>query len=239
LAELKYLYKLMSKIVKFSLQCIALSLVILLLNGCATIKVLNTWKADDLPQVKDKNILVITRTSNLKVRKIFEDAFMKQLKANNINGNVSYNLIKAISDDKKVTPEKVEAAKKAILDNGYDAVVLTILKDRKSTVTVTQDGGYTAGATYSSEINPFLYDFYTAFGSPYAAPSLRHSGYYEEETFQEQEYVTFILETLIYSLDETDKEPLKAQVTSKLESPGSAIEVADAYARKVAKALKQ
>ena len=229
----------MSNRLKSCLQLLGLAFVFSLLNACATTKVINSWKADDLSEVKTKNILVITRTSNAKVRKIFEDAFMKRLNAIDIKGNVSYNLIKEINTEKKLTEEETDAALKAIKNEGYNAIVLTILKDRKSTVTVTQDGGYTSGATYSSEINPFLYDFYTAFGSPYTTPSLRHSGYYEEETFQEQEYVTFVLETLIFDLDAPDKQQLKGQVTSKLESPGSAIEVADAYARKVAKALKK
>ncbi len=224
---------------KHSLQLIVLCFLISLLEGCAVTTVVNSWKADDLSEVKGKNVLVITRSSKPKVRKIFEDAFMKQLKANDIKGNVSYNLIKELHAEKKLSKAEVDAAKKVILENGYNAVVLTILKDRKSTVTVTKDGGYASGATYSSEVNPFLYDFYTAFGHPYSNPSIRHSGYYEEETFQEQEYVTFVLETLVFNLDAPEKEQLKAQVTSKLESPGSAIEVADAYARKVANAIKK
>jgi len=227
-----------SRILKRILQTLFVLFLVFQTTGCATTKVLNTWKADDLSEVKGKNVLVITRSSNPKVRKIFEDAIMKRLKASDIKGNVSYNLINELNAEKKLTKEEVNAAKKAIMDSGYNAVVLTILKDRKSTVTVTQDGGYTSGATYSSEINPFLYDFYTAFGSPYTSPSIRHSGYYVEETFQEQEYVTFVLETLIFNLDKPEKDQLKGQVTSKLESPGSAIEVADAYARKVSKALK-
>ena len=213
-------------------------LLVFIFYGCATTKVVKTWKSEDLSNVKDKNILVITRTSNIKVRKIFEDAFMKRLNASDIKGSVSYDLIKNIDTEKKLSPAEVEAVKQDIKDKGYNAIVLTILKDRQSTLTVKEEGGYNAGATYSSEVNPFLYDFYTAFGSPYTAPSMRHSGYYVEEEFKEQEYVTFILETLIFDLDAPAKEQLKGQVTSKLESPGSAIEVADGYARKVAKALK-
>ena len=225
--------------IKSYLHVFALVFSLSLLNSCATVKVVDSWKADDLSEIQNKNVLVITRTSNIKIRKIFEDAFMKRLKASDIKGNVSYNLIKDINTEKKLTENEVAAALQTIKNEGYNAIVLTVLKDRKSVVSVTKDGGYTSGATYSSEINPFLYDFYTAFGSPYTAPSMRHSGYYVEETYQEQEYVTFVLETLIFDLDASEKEQLKGQVTSKLESPGSAIEVADNYAKKVANALKK
>lgn len=225
----------MSYLSKISL----LFIIILTLNGCATVSVVDSWKADDLQDVKEKNVLVIARASNPDVRKLFEDAFLKRMQSKGIKGDVSYDFIKNIDNEKKLTPEQIETAKKAIKEKGFNAVVLTILKDRKSEVTVNQEGGYTAGATYSSEINPFLYDFYTAFGSPYTAPSMRHSGYYVEESFEEQEYVTFIVETLIFNLDNAEKKQLVAKVTSKIESPTSAAAVVDDYAHKVAKAIKK
>jgi hypothetical protein len=212
---------------------------VLFVNGCATVKVVDTWKTEYLEDVKDKNVLVITRTSNTKVRALFEDAFLKRMTAKDIKGSVSYDFIENIDTEKKLTTAQIESAKKAIQAKGYNAVVLTILKDRKSEVTVTTDGGYNTGATYSSEVNPFLYDFYTAFASPYTAPSMRHSGYYVEQSFQEQEYITYILETLVFDLDKPEKQQLVAKVTSKLESPTSATQVADDYARKVANAIKK
>jgi hypothetical protein len=224
---------------KIMVRCTVLFLLTGLLTSCSLTKVINSWKADDASEIKSKNVLVIARTNNAKARKAFEDATLRQLKANKIKGDVSYHFIEELNPNKKLTQAEIEAAKKAIQEKGFNAVVMTVVKDRKSTVLITKEGGYYAGATYSSELNPFLYDFYAYYANPYSAPSARFSGNYVEETFTEQESVTYVLETLIFNLDKPNKEQLMAQVTASLEDPGSAIEVADGYARTIAKTLKK
>ena len=152
---------------------------------------------------------------------------------------MSYDFIEDVQMGKKLTPSQVNKAKSAIRDKGFNAIAITVLKDRKSTIKIDKQGGYYAGATYSSELHPFLYDFYTYYGHPNSMPMARYSGNLVDDSFSQQESVTYVLETLIFDLDQAEKEQLVGLVTASLEDPGSAAEVADGYARTVVKTLKK
>ena len=214
-------------------------MVSLLFTSCSMTKVIDSWKSKDAGDLSTKKTLVIARTNNSKARKAFENAILKQLRANKIDGAVSYDFIKDLNPEKKLTPAEIEEAKVKIREKGFNAVAITVLKDRKSTIKMSKEGGYYAGATYSSALNPYLYDFYTYYSHPNSLPTARFSGNYVEETYNEQESVTYFLETLVFDLDKPEKEQLIGLVTASLEEPGSAIEVADSYARTIAKTLKK
>jgi hypothetical protein len=211
----------------------------LFLSGCSMTKVIDSWKSEDASDIKSKKTLVIARTNNPKGRKAFEDAIDKQLKNNNIDSEVSYNFILDVNPDEKLTEAEVTKVKKDILAKGFSAVVLTVLKDKKSTISVSKDGGYYAGATYSSELHPMLYDFYGYYGHAYSMPSARYNGNYVEESFNEQESVTYVIETLIFDLEKPSKEQLVALVTSSIEDPVSASDIATGYAKTIVQTLKK
>jgi hypothetical protein len=202
------------------------------------IKVVDSWKSEDAKSVKSKKMLVIARTNNAKGRIAFENAIVKQLSKNNVSSDVSYNFITDVNPDKKLTEAEIENVKKDIKANGFSAVVLTVLKDKKSTIRITKDGGYYAGASYSSELHPMLYDFYGYYGHAYSMPVARYGGNYVDETFNEQESVTYVIETLIFDLEKPNKEQLVAIVTSSVEDPVSASDIANAYASKIIQTLK-
>jgi hypothetical protein len=202
-------------------------------------KVIDSWKAEDASEIRSKKALVIARTNHEKGRKAFEDAIDKQLKNNKIDSDVSYNFILDVNPDKKLSEAEIANVKKEILAKGYSVVVLTVLKDKKSTISVSKDGGYYAGATYSSEIHPMLYDFYTYYGNAYSMPSARYNGNFVEDSFSEQESVTYVIETLVFDLEKPSKEQMIALVTSSIEDPVSASDIASGYAKKVVQTLKK
>ncbi len=216
-----------------------LLLVSFFLSSCSMIKVIDSWKSEDAKDVRSKKMLVIARTNNKKGRMAFEDAISKQLKKNNIVSEVSYNFITDVNPEKKLTESEIENVKKEIKAKGFSSVILTVLKDKKSTIRITNDGGYYAGASYSSELHPMLYDFYGYYGHAYSMPVGRYGGNYVEETFSEQESVTYVVETLIFDLEKPSKKQLVAIVTSSVEDPVSASDIASAYAAKIIQTLKK
>ena len=52
-----------------------IAIVLLMFAGCnSSIKVLSAWKSKDIDKMKDRNILVIARTSDIEVRADFESS---------------------------------------------------------------------------------------------------------------------------------------------------------------------
>ena len=44
-----------------------------LFQNCSTVKVMDSWKSDELGQIKDNNFLVVARTDNKQGRIAFEN----------------------------------------------------------------------------------------------------------------------------------------------------------------------
>ncbi|NQX77185.1 hypothetical protein [Gilvibacter sp.] len=218
---------------------IVLPILALLISGCSSTKVLESWKATDAGDVKSKNFLVIARTDNPTVRKAFEDAMLRELRNNKMKGMVSYDFMEDLKPNKQLSEAEIEAAKQMIRDKGFEAVVITVLKDKKQTVNIKKEGGYYAGATYSSSIDPYLYTFYNYYNHPNSAPTVRYSGNYVEPSINEERSVTYVVETLVFDLEKPAKQQLIGQVTSSLQDPDSAADVANGYARSVARALRE
>lgn len=211
----------------------------LFLSSCSSTKVIDSWKADNAGDIKSKNFLVITRTNNAEAREVFENAIMRELRNQKIKASVSYNLIENLSPNKKLNEQEVEAAKQMIRDKGFNAIAITVLKEKKQTLQIRQEGGYMAGATVSNAIDPYLYNFYTYYSDPMSVPTSRYEGNYIEPSIQQDRSITYFLETLIFNLDNPDKEQLVGQVLSSLEDPDSAVDVAGNYARTVSRTLRK
>jgi len=64
---------------------------IFVINSCSSsINVANKWTAENAKDFSKKNILVIARTANEKVRMAFEHEMVTQLRAKGLNATESY-----------------------------------------------------------------------------------------------------------------------------------------------------
>ncbi len=102
---------------------------LLILGSCKSFKVLYNWSADDRESVEGKNILVVARTSDLEVRKAFEREITKTLNEAGMKATASFMKFPDYNPEKKYSDKEKGEIKKILDDNGYDAVVLTVLKD--------------------------------------------------------------------------------------------------------------
>lgn len=75
---------------KKSICLIASLSIILFLSSCSSVKVLDSWKADNVKSINDKNILVIARTQNKQARIAFENEIVKQLTARGMNALIRW-----------------------------------------------------------------------------------------------------------------------------------------------------
>lgn len=123
-------------------------LLLVITSSCSGIKVLDAWKSDTVADIKDNNILVIARTENKQARIAFEQEISKQLRAEGYKATESFRDMPNFNHNEALTDTQKDNFK-AFLDNeGYNGVIVTVIKDYQERTETTQDGGYYAGASF-------------------------------------------------------------------------------------------
>lgn len=213
-----------------------LMILLILTSACSTIKVLDAWKSEDIESVKPQNILVIARTTHQPSRVAFEQGMVKELIKKGLKGTASYKIFSDLEPNKKLSQEEIESIKEKFRLEGFDAVILSIVKDVKEISETTIDGGYEAGASLSSYYDMSYLGFYGYYASPGSYAS--YEGVDVAETMTTRTNKIYVLETSVHNLELPLKKQLVAVVTSKIDQPENITALADEYAKAVAKALK-
>lgn len=107
-----------------NLKYIFTLIILVIISSCSSVKVLETWKSDDIHSIKTQNVLVIARTAHTPSRIAFEDAIAKVLSKKKINATESYKRYPNIDPNKNLTPKDIEELKKEFKNLGFNAVVL-------------------------------------------------------------------------------------------------------------------
>lgn len=186
-------------------------------SSCNSVKVLGSWKSENSETMKEKNILVITRTANLTARVPFEKEIAKQLRSKGMTVTESYKKFPTLNPNAEMTEERSEAIKSILDAENFNGIVLTVLKDKKSYTTVSEyGGGYYAGMPYSA-----MYpSYYGGFRGYYAHPmSYSTYGMISEPGYSVRKSTTYILETVIYNLDLPETDQVVAIVTTEIKDP--------------------
>ncbi len=207
----------------------------LLLSGCSSVKVLNSWKADDANTIKDNNFIVIARTANTQARIAFENEIVKQLTEKGMKATASFKKFPKLNPNQKLSEDRRDEIITTLKDQGFNAVVLTVVKDVEDLTKTTQEGGYYAGSNYDGYYPVYYGGFYNYYHNPMSYSS---TGNYVEATYTTATSHNYVLETVVYNLDETDdKKQLVAIVTSKLEEPVSSSQAASQYVKAITKSF--
>ena len=207
---------------------------ILILTACSSVKVLNSWKADNISEVRDNNILVIARTANTSARIAFENEISKNLGARNIKVTPSYTKYPKLNPDKEITQERENEIRELLRKDGFNGVILTVVKEDQELSKTVTDGGYYAGGNYYGYYPRYYNGFYGYYRNPMSYSTL---GNYVEQTSTTYTAHNYILETVIYNLDEIEEKQLVAVVTSKLEEPENAGKSAKQYVAAISKSF--
>ena len=209
----------------------------LIVSSCNSFKVLYNWSADDKESVEEKKILVVARTANKEVREAFEKEITKTLKASGMDATSSYVLFPDYDPEKKRTEEEKGAIRKILEDNGYNAVVMTVLKDYQEDARSGVAGGYEASVNYGYIDHPTYlgWGFYTYFYHPLA--------YSTEDVYVEQtdEMLVvnklYVLDSIAFNLDLAEEDQMVGLFRASIENPDSAISTAKSYAKALAKTI--
>jgi hypothetical protein len=209
-------------------KSIVLIAVLVLVSSCSpSLNVLNSWTEKGDNNLSGKNVLVITKVKDKTARIESEEAITSQLSASNIKAKSSFKIFSMLDPNRKLNKEEVEDAVKKIKEKGYNAIVLTTLKDYDETRHTEQSGGYYAGGSYYGS-------HYRGFGSYYGRVySSYDRGVYvpsETKTFVSKKY---ILETVTYDLDLPKDKELISVTTIEVEDPEDLESITKQYAKAV------
>lgn len=220
------------------LKLLTFLLIGLLLSSCSAVKVIDAWKSPEVQSFKENKILVVARTENKDAREAFELAITDKLKAKGFNATPSYIKFPEFLPNDKSDDDRKEKIKNLLQKEGFNGVVLSILKDYQERTRSITMGGYEASVNYGYTDWPNYVGggFYTYYYHP-----LSYSTEYldVEKTEFELTSKLYVLETVAYDLNRPDKEQLLALVNAEVENPSTAKVLAPQYAAAIAKRLKK
>jgi len=198
---------------------------VLLLASCSAVTVADSWKNTDMSALKGQKMAVIARTADNVVRTRIEKDMVASLNEAGFEAVGSYTKLPAVDPNKKLDPKKVEIVKQAILNQGYNLVVMVVLKDKESYMKSTSDYN---GYGYPGYPGYYGAGFYRGFGTYYG--SLYNYGYSTTTTTMAKKY---IVETVVYDISKPEGKSLIAVVTTDIDDPSSLSKTAADLAKKV------
>lgn len=208
---------------------------IFLLSGCGSVKVVDAWKSPNVSDFKNNNILVIARTANNKARIAFEREITDLLIENGLNATASFSRFPKLKPDAEMTEERKNLIRFILESEGYDGIVLSVIKDVRERTITSYDAGSYFGGPWDNYYPSYFGGFYGYYYQPYVYSYTVSVGN-EPVRYTSK---TYYLETVAYNLKSPENAQLVAVVTSTLEDPKDAYKTAEKYAKEIVNALKK
>jgi hypothetical protein len=181
-----------------------------------------TWTKENFEGKSFDKILVLTISKNLKSRTLFENTAVDLLKAEGFNSSNALSVFTPVENMKELTEEEIE---KRIKAGAYDGVLVTSLIDIN-----TRDVRVNSGPYY-----PYMYG--GRFGYGYSS-FIYHNYDYWWSRDQYREEKTYVLETRLYDVNESDKKNAVVWAgQSELVDPSGAESASKQYSNKLIKTL--
>ncbi len=207
-------------------------LLLLILASCSSVTVLDSWKSDTIANVKDHNFLVVARANSPETRLTFENEIVDQLKSKGYQATASFAKFGNLKPNNPDSDLDKEQLKALLQQEGFDAIILTVMKDHQEKTRVQKEGGFYTGGNYLGYYPNYYGGFYQYYYNPL---SFYTPSYYVPETVTTSTSSLYILETTVYDLTAAEGKQLVAVITSKVDNPESAGEAAGDYVKEISK----
>lgn len=213
----------------------------LFFQSCSSVKVLNSWKADQevINEFKKKNILVIARTADHNSRVDFEEEIANQMRAEGFTVKESFWRVAKLHPEREMTEERKALIKKVLDIEKYTGIVVTTIKDKQEVTSTTSNGIY-MGATYGNHYPGYYGSFYNYYSYPYANGSYYQGfGGYIPVSTSTRTRTKYVLETVAFNLDASQENQIVAVITSEIKNPKDAHKTAVEFVKKVVQSLEK
>ncbi len=159
------------------------------------------------------------------------------LRAAGLSATESFLKFPTLNPNEKQSEQNSNKIRAMIEKENFRGVLISVVKDYSEAVVTEESGGYYAGSSYGGYgYGGYGYGGYgySSFYGYYHHPmSYSTYGTYVLSTSTTRISKTYILETLIYNLDEPEDKQLIGLVTSKIVDPSSVTTIAKAYSKAV------
>lgn len=220
---------------------IVLIILTIAFSSCSSVKVTDSWKADNLSSLNDKKILVIARSDDMVTRQRFEQEIVSKLREKGIDATESYTKFPSMKHNKKRSEEEIDDVIDIIKNEGFTGVLLTVLKDKTKEIVTSETGGYTTGGygAYGMGYGGYYGGFGGYYGRAYSPYGYGYGGSYVPSETRTYTSETYVLETVIYNLDLPKGKQLLGVLSVDITDPKSASKVAPQYAEAIIKHWKK
>ncbi|WP_298900243.1 hypothetical protein [uncultured Psychroserpens sp.] len=218
------------KTFKITLSIITLSI---LLVGCSSVKVTDSWKDVRTSNIENKNILIVTESNNQVIRTTFEKDIVEQLSKKGYKSLESFKMFPFLNSNDTLTDEQLRDIKKELSNSGINIVVKTVLKDINE-----YSKTYTEGGTvyYQNTYPTYYFDgYHRRLYRSYRTIYLN----VEPETTTTYTSKEYILETSIYDLTQPEHQQLSSVITSVVDNPKDIEKTSKDFSKKLVKELIQ
>ncbi|WP_420572898.1 hypothetical protein [Kordia sp.] len=198
-----------------------ITLIVLLMVGCATIKRNETWKNPNFTDFNPKNVLVVGVTPNLEARSNFEFVLARELNARNINAIQSTVVFEKLFQDATQTEAEIETQINKLLTVGYDTVLVSAVKG-------VQENESRSGASPK-----FDYSLQRFLGGYLAS----QDDYFDQDDYKK--YKVFYVEASLYSLKKGQEKELVWFENYDVIDPSNITKTTDDYVKKIIKSLEK
>ncbi|WP_347374944.1 lipoprotein [Aequorivita sp. Q41] len=119
-------------------KIIAITVVVLLLTGCSSIRIVDEYVNTEMPNFQANKVLVVGLTPDGGLQREFEYSLVKALKENNIIAVKSVDYFESTISENNKTEENLSNFENELLAAGFDAVLFSKVTGQENKVSITQ-----------------------------------------------------------------------------------------------------
>jgi len=195
-------------------------LAIILMTGCYSAKVSDSWVSETHKNYKPQKVLIIGLTDNITGRRLFENQLKTELQNRGIEAVQSHTVFKPTFTNVKQTEREIENEIKKLSNEGFDAVLISAVKgvDEK----VNYSGDNFRVHYYWRRFGPYYYRFQNIYHT---------EGYYSR-------YKVYHIEASLFNLLENNDKSLVWVASYDIVDPREINSTVSNYVSAIVKSLE-
>ncbi|WP_271764782.1 hypothetical protein [Aquimarina algiphila] len=205
------------------------AIVLILFSSCSSVKITDSWKNLEVPDIKNKKVMVVSKTDDQTARVRFENDLVENLNKKGYQSVESYVIFPKSSPTKELSESETLEIKETLKNKDIDVVIVTVLKHCEE---------YTK---MISNNNSFLYPSYYGLGYYRGFYGYYGTIYMDSEpvTVITENAKKYILETVVYDLTQPKEKQLLSVITTEIDNPKTLGVVSIDFSKKVVKELNR
>lgn len=206
---------------------VLVGLVSMLITSCSSVNITDRYTVPDASSSLDNKYIVIVRSKDADVRNVYESKMAELLNAKGIKATALTQLLPSNDPNNKLTEDQVNSFASDLKSQGYNGIMVTVLKN----VNKEQDTYQTGGGDYYGMYPGYYYGFGSFYYNPWAYSDWGPNSYTTET------YNVYQVQTNVYDLTRASNKQLIAVVSSEISDPSNFISLADDFCSKVVNTL--